>query len=109
MQQKNHDSDNGEQSSVMALAFRGYWFFGWALPTLFVIREMIERPTNKIFIFFGWPAIYASVILTRFIDVRFYKGTTMDGEPATSKHLLSHAIRFLPFPLVGILITAFLK
>lgn len=86
-------TNNPEHTSGNSLLCRLYWF---AIGNVIVVLLAMKIVTHKIqipflFDFFYWLAAI-SLIVTRFIDIRYLNGQTVESEPATMTHWKKYAV-----------------
>ena len=86
------DQRNSHPSAIGALV-RLYWMFGGTALLLFILVFLLQEHPNKLA---PLDAVYfvvtASLILVRYIDIRFLNGETGEGKPATMINWRRYAI-----------------
>mgnify|MGYP000883468087 CR=1 FL=1 len=79
-----NDSVAKQSSSIVGLALRVFWMFLGNLGLAACLLSIIQRPSSVIW----WrDAAYAALVFlligSRYMEVRFFQGTTAYGEPAS--------------------------
>lgn len=82
-----NDSVAKQSSSIVGLALRVFWMFLGNLGLAACLLSIIQKPSSAIW----WrDAVYGVLVLllvgSRYVEVRFYQGTTAYGEQATLAH-----------------------
>ncbi|MBI2519978.1 MAG: hypothetical protein HYV97_06165 [Bdellovibrio sp.] len=75
-------SNDKSKNSFLGIFFRLYWMIIWAFPSMIIISFVVDKKIG-VTAYFLWPIIFLSMIGTKYIDIKFYEGTTADGKPAT--------------------------
>lgn len=79
--------------AFLPMVLRMFWFgFGPAaigLAAVMILQN--EKKGTAPYDLLLWAAVL-SVILVRFLDIRFCDGSTAEGKPATMRHWLRHAV-----------------
>ena len=74
-----------ENSSLLGLILRLYWLI--AAPSLIIyltlIRLLVNNEDNVSISIIGTSILLISIIVVRYIDIRFMNGATSEGEKAT--------------------------
>lgn len=82
-----NDQPRTEPSPSLGVLVRLYWMaVGPIGIILIVIAALMKSLKNNILISLIYWGFVLSVILIRYLDIRYLKGETADGEPATLKH-----------------------
>jgi len=93
-----NDQSRSEPSPSLGVLARLYWMAIGPIATILVVLAIIMKsfkntiPTSLIY----W-SLVLSIILIRYLDIRYFKGETADGEPATLKH-------WKKFSIVGVIV-----
>jgi hypothetical protein len=70
---------------ILALFLRLYWMMLGYIPALLVAVNILKRDNKSGIMFLLFFLTILFVIKARFIDIKFYNGSTADGEIATMK------------------------
>jgi hypothetical protein len=85
--------DNNEYSSGAGCLTRLYWMFlGIALLALVAAFLLQKNPKFPSFLDVGYLFAVASLVFVRYIDIRYLKGDTGEGTPATMDHWRKYSI-----------------
>lgn len=98
LQQTTPDRRQEEQQDrhpAKGCLLRAYWMLlGNALVALFAYRIMEMGGAITVMDIFYWLGA-ASLVIVRYVDIRFLGGRTGEGEPATMKHWRGYSSRVL--------------
>jgi hypothetical protein len=78
-----NDSSN---SSGWGLLCRLFWFFFGNVIIFILALKMVFRGTKTIFFDIFYWATVLGLILSRYLDIRYFNGQTAYSEPATMAH-----------------------
>ncbi len=82
-----NDQSQIEPSPSLGVLARLYWMaIGPMITILIAIAVMMKSFEKNAITNLAYWGLVLSVILIRYLDIRYLKGETADGEPATMKH-----------------------
>jgi len=82
-----NDQSRNESTPSLGVLSRLYWMAIGPIAIILIVLAIIMKsfknniPTSLIY----W-SLVLSIILIRYLDIRYLKGETADGEPATLNH-----------------------
>ncbi len=74
-------TDTEPKSSIF---LRLYWIILWIFPSMVIVKFIIEKKFG-VAMYFLWPLIFFTMVGARYLDIKYYNGSTTEGEPATMK------------------------
>jgi hypothetical protein len=82
-----------KQSGIWALLLRPFWMFLGNFVLLISAANIFagESKTSYVSDLIFWTGVI-SLVIVRFIDIKFLDGQTATGQPASIKHWLRYAI-----------------
>jgi hypothetical protein len=96
------DQKKIEYSSGAGCLTRLYWMFlGVALLALVAAFLLQKNPKFPSFLDVGYLFAVASLVFVRYIDIRYLKGETGEGAPATMNHWRKYSM-FLVIGSLGV-------
>lgn len=103
------DQKKIEYSSGAGCLTRLYWMFlGVALLTLVAAFLLQKNPKFPSFLDVGYLLAVAALVFVRYIDIRYFKGDTGEGTPATMIHWRKYSIVIVSGSLFVWLVIRFL-
>ena len=85
-----------ETNSISGCLFRTYWMILGNLALFICAAIIANKHAGTYFMLSATDAVYwafaISTGLARFVDIRWFKGQTSTGEPATMKHLAGYEL-----------------
>ena len=92
----NHQTPAHPESKggCLTILVRLTWIFGGIAVLLYsAVYIAMGKGSGLVDIFFLLAAI--GIVLVRFVDIRFFKGETLDNQPATLKHWRRYSVKLL--------------
>lgn len=103
VQNKNLPGQSEEWPGCLPALTRLFWLFGGTITLTYCwIYMILGKATLAIYLIYIVTTI--SLIVVRFVDIKFFKGERMNGEPASLNHWLRYSLLLLA--CVGILFIA---
>jgi hypothetical protein len=82
-----NDPSRIESTPSLGVLARFYWMaIGPMIIILIAVAFMMKSLEKNVITNLVYWGLVLSVILVRYLDIRYLKGETADGEPATLKH-----------------------
>jgi hypothetical protein len=75
-----------KSTGCLGILFRLFWMLGGVAILVFVGIDIVLKSYRVLSIFLYWLTVVA-IIVARLVDIRFFRGETYDGKPATMKTL----------------------
>jgi hypothetical protein len=97
-----------ESPGCLGILFRLFWMWGGVAILIFVGIDVVLKSFRVLSIFLYWLTVVA-IICARLVDIRFFRGETFDGKPATMKHWIRHAALLLASSSVFFMVLLLLK
>ena len=92
MQDRQDDRPTTTMSGRAALA-RAYWMLLGNVPLMFLVAMIGSRKfASPLIPSIAYFLVVLSVIIVRYVDIRYLNGRTADDEPATLAHWRRHAL-----------------
>lgn len=89
------EKSNSKNPPILALFLRLYWMVLGYLPALLVAVNILKKDNKSGIMFLVFFLTILLIIKVRFIDIKFYNGTTADGGVATMKTFYSFSAKLL--------------
>ncbi len=72
-----------KKASVLALVVRTYWFLWGYLPVLYYAKLIMygTNPNHKLLGQIGMLVTCISIMVVRYIDIKWFNGETAEGKP----------------------------
>jgi hypothetical protein len=97
-----------ESPGCLGILFRLFWMLGGVAILILVGIDIVLKSYRVLSIVLYWLTVVA-IIVARLFDIRFFRGETYDGKPATMKHWVRHAALLLASSSVFFMVLLLLK
>jgi hypothetical protein len=88
------EKDDSAVSSPAGCLVRLFWFFGGNILLVFLLISIFNRRSFTISDLGFW-IVVACLIISRYVDIRYLKGQTAEGAPATMNHWRKYSAMLL--------------
>ena len=97
---QRREKEQQDRHAAKGCLLRAYWMLlGNALVALFAYRIVERGGAITVMDLFYWLGA-ASLVIVRYVDIRFLGGTTAEGEPAILKHWRGYSSRVLAVSVI---------
>jgi hypothetical protein len=97
-----------EPTGCLGTLLRLFWMLGGVAILIFAGLDMVLKGNRVPTIVLYWLTVVA-IIAARFVDIRFFRGETCNGKPATMRHLIRHVALLLASSCVFFAVLLLLK
>lgn len=97
-----------ESTGCMGTLFRLFWMLGGVAILIFAGLDMVLKGNRTLTIVLYWLTVVA-IIVARLVDIRFFRGETCNGKPATMRHWIRHVALLLTSSCVFFIVLMLLK
>jgi hypothetical protein len=97
-----------QSAGCLGVLLRLFWMVGGVPILIYLGIGIVLKHNQLLLIVFYWITVIA-IIMARLVDIRFFRGETRDGKPATSRDWLRHAALLLASSCVFFLVIMLLK
>ena len=77
-------------TGCLGILFRLFWMLGGVAILIFIGIDIVLKGNRALSSVLYWLTVLVIVVL-RLVGIRFFRGETFDGKPATMKHWIRHA------------------
>lgn len=98
----------GESPGCLGTLLRLFWMLGGVVILIFAGLDMVLKGNRALTIVLYWLTVVA-IIAARFVDIRFFRGETCNGKPATMRNWITHIALLLASSCVLFLVFMLLK
>ena len=97
-----------ESTGCLGTLLRLFWMLGGVVILIFAGLDMVLKGNRALTIVLYWLTVVA-IITARLVDIRFFRGETCNGKPATMKHWIRHVALLLASSCVFFIVLMLLK
>ena len=97
-----------ESQGCLGVLLRLFWMVGGVAILIFAGLDMVLKNHGASTIVLYWLTVVA-IIVARFVEIRFFRGQTLDGKPATMRHWIRHIALLLVSSGVFFMVIVLLK
>lgn len=97
-----------QSTGCFGFLLRLFWMLGGVVILIFAGLDMVINGNRGPTIVIYWLTVVA-IIVARLVDIRFFRGDTYDGKPATMRHWIRHAALLLASSCVFFMVLMLLK
>lgn len=97
-----------ETSGCFGILLRLFWMLGGVAILIFDGMAIVLKGNRALTIVLYWLTVVA-IIAARLVDIRFFRGETYNGKPATMKHWIRHVALLLASSCVFFIVLMLFK